>query len=92
MKKFLTLNLLSLLMFSSVAMAADNTQVSKNEVLKQLQHSADAQELALTEAVKLKNKKEEQEKICREYFNSDSFVRLKREQAVSYVVDRKSVV
>ena len=86
MKKFLTLNLLSLLMFSSVAMAADNTQVSKNEVLKQLQHSADAQELALTEAVKLKNKKEEQEKICREYFNSDSFVRLKREQAVSYVV------
>lgn len=64
MKKFLTLNLLSLLMFSSVAMAADNTQISKNEVLKQLQHSADAQELALTEAVKLKIKRKSRKKYA----------------------------
>lgn len=87
MKKLLTLNLLSLLIFSNVAMAEDNSQAGgKNEVLLSLQKSADAQNLALKEELKNKKEKAEQEKICREYFNSDSFVRLKREQAVSYVV------
>lgn len=86
-KKLLTLNILSLLIFSTVATAADNTQsANKNEVLLSLQKSADAQNLALEKEKQLKKEKEVQEKLCREYFNSDSFVRLKREQAVSFVV------
>ena len=44
MKKLLTLNLLSLLLLSSVATAADP---NKNEVLLSLQKSADAQAMAL---------------------------------------------
>ncbi len=83
MKKLLTLNLLSLLILSSVATAADP---NKNEVLLSLQKSADAQAMALESEKQIKKKKIEQEKICREYFNSDSFVRLKREQAVSFVI------
>lgn len=83
MKKLLTLNLLSLLILSSVATAA---APNKNEVLLSLQKSADAQAMALESEKQIKKKKIEQEKICREYFNSDSFVRLKREQAVSFVV------
>ena len=83
MKKLLTLNLLSLLILSSVATAADP---NKNEVLLSLQKSADAQAMALEREKQIKKKKIEQEKICREYFNSDSFVRLKREQAVSFVI------
>lgn len=87
MKKLLTLNLLSLLLLSSVATAADNTQsANKNEVLLSLQKSADAQAMALESEKQIKKKKIEQEKLCREYFNSDSFVRLKREQAVSFVI------
>lgn len=83
MKKLLTLNLLSLLILSSVATAADP---NKNEVLLSLQKSADAQAMALESEKQIKKKKIEQEKICREYFNSDSFVRIKREQAVSFVI------
>ena len=83
MKKLLTLNLLSLLILSSVATAADP---NKNEVLLSLQKTADAQAMALESEKQIKKKKIEQEKICREYFNSDSFVRLKREQAVSFVI------
>lgn len=83
MKKLLTLNLLSLLILSSVATAADP---NKNEVLLSLQKSADAKAMALESEKQIKKKKIEQEKICREYFNSDSFVRLKREQAVSFVI------
>lgn len=83
MKKLLTLNLLSLLILSSVATAAEP---NKNEVLLSLQKSADAQAMALESEKQIKKKKIEQEKICREYFNSDSFVRLKREQAVSFVI------
>lgn len=83
MKKLLTLNLLSLLILSSVATASDP---NKNEVLLSLQKSADAQAMALESEKQIKKKKIEQEKICREYFNSDSFVRLKREQAVSFVI------
>ena len=83
MKKLLTLNLLSLLILSSVATAADP---NKNEVLLSLKKSADAQAMALESEKQIKKKKIEQEKICREYFNSDSFVRLKREQAVSFVI------
>ena len=83
MKKLLTLNLLSQLILSGVATAADP---NKNEVLLSLQKSADAQAMALESEKQIKKKKIEQEKICREYFNSDSFVRLKREQAVSFVI------
>ena len=63
MKKLLTLNLLSLLILSSVATAADP---NKNEVLLSLQKSADAQAMALESEKQIKKKKIEQEKICRE--------------------------
>ena len=62
-KKLLTLNLLSLLMFFSVATAADPTQsANKNEVLLSLQKSADAQNLALEKEKQLKKEKEEDRK------------------------------